>query len=91
MKIFFTSREIRKQVAKYVGFAAEQYKVPENKILIVNFEAMVSGDKVIPQMFFPDQSKIVRASLPFETNRFAEGESASVANAIINNDNKCYL
>ena len=90
-KIVTTSREIRNQVARYVGFAADQYKVPANKILIVNSEAMVSGDRVIPQMFFQDESKITRASLPCEANRFAEGEGASVANAINNNDNKSCL
>ena len=84
-KLVTTSRKIRTQVAKYVGFASEQYKVPENEILIVNSEAMISVDKVIPQIFFSDQS------LSCGVNRFAEGEGVSVANVISNNYNKCCL
>ena len=84
-KLVTTSRKIRTQVAKYVGFASEQYKVPENEILIVNSEAMISVDKVIPQILFSDQS------LSCGANRFAEGEGVSVAKAIGNNHNKCCL
>ena len=70
-----SNRKIRNTIAKYVGKNCHHLNLPKDKSLVVNSEAVVNGESVVPQRYtYGDKNTLQRTNAYDLENMYAEGE-----------------